>query len=806
MGNWKIVVPRNTTNLIKNPSFETGTTSWTTGGGNTIAQTDDFANFGRYCLKVTHGGTSNLLASYPNITLPASGQYQISAWARIANTWDGGDVRIKTALFTSSSESIITEWLSASSAKGQWIRLHTLFIADAGDLTGDIEIRSSSLATSGALVFVDAVQLEQFAVLSTYVDGDQEGCSWSGTPHASISSRTINSRAGGAIRDLEDYYGLYVSNQAGLGMPPVHNVAVGRALLDGQEHQRAIAQPANIQLSSTVLGTSLTDWHAQRQLIVNDFAPLVANDQPFILRYTGSEIEKEIQARYVGGLDMNKPGGTFSEVMAIRLVADNPFFYQIGNSVVKLDTKDAASIAYAVVRDSDTSPIWDNLGPATGTPSEIDVVRKVAERLYVGGGFTNLNGIADADNVAYYDFDSSSWSALATAGANSFVTDIIKAPDGGVYVGGWYTTFGGVTCRGVAHYLGSTVTALGPPSSGGNVYALALSATGNLFVGGSFTNWDGIANADNFVMWNGSSWSAIGTGMNGAVRGLAVDTATGYIYAVGEFTQAGGTSANRAAYWNGSGWQAMGSGLNGTARHCFISEGGTLYVGGDFTTAGGATVNRIAKWNGTAWFPLADGIDNGAVWRVRPDTVGGLYASGSFTAVGGIALFDRLAYWNGSMWVHLDIDLPGSGVAAGLDWEDGVLYIGPLSTGTANFAGDTTVTNLGTARAYPTIEVEWVSGGTSARLTSIRNESTGAKLWFDYQLVKGEKLTIDLTPTNRSMVSSLHGKRWRVLPNSDVATFYLQPGNNNISIFVVDGGGPTLAAHIKWRNSYWGVD
>jgi hypothetical protein len=72
------------------------------------------------------------------------------------------------------------------------------------------------------------------------------------------------------------------------------------------------------------------------------------------------------------------------------------------------------------------------------------------------------------------------------------------------------------------------------------------------------------------------------------------------LYAGGAFTSAGGVSANRIAKWNGSAWSALGSGMNARVDALTVFDDGTgpaLYAGGFFTTAGGVSANRIAKWN-----------------------------------------------------------------------------------------------------------------------------------------------------------------------------------------------------------------
>ena len=53
--------------------------------------------------------------------------------------------------------------------------------------------------------------------------------------------------------------------------------------------------------------------------------------------------------------------------------------------------------------------------------------------------------------------------------------------------------------------------------------------------------------------------------MNNTVRALTVfDDGSGpALYAGGAFTTAGGVAANHIAKWNGSSWSALGSGMNG---------------------------------------------------------------------------------------------------------------------------------------------------------------------------------------------------------------------------------------------------
>src|SRR5258707_1114204 len=66
-------------------------------------------------------------------------------------------------------------------------------------------------------------------------------------------------------------------------------------------------------------------------------------------------------------------------------------------------------------------------------------------------------------------------------------------------------------------------------------------------------------------------------------------------YVGGYFKMVGGDAAYNIAKWNGSSWSALGSGMDGRVSALVVS-GGDLYAGGDFTIAGGIDANHIAKW------------------------------------------------------------------------------------------------------------------------------------------------------------------------------------------------------------------
>jgi hypothetical protein len=127
-----------------------------------------------------------------------------------------------------------------------------------------------------------------------------------------------------------------------------------------------------------------------------------------------------------------------------------------------------------------------------------------------------------------------------------------------------------------------------------------------LFVGGSFATIAGIT-ANGIAKWNGSSWSALGSGMGGEpVVGwmnvlAAYDDGSGpALFVGGNISTAGGVAANYIAKWDGASWSSLGSGLS--SRPLAFAEyddgsGAALYVGGSFLSALDSGDSFLAKWS-----------------------------------------------------------------------------------------------------------------------------------------------------------------------------------------------------------------
>jgi len=314
---------------------------------------------------------------------------------------------------------------------------------------------------------------------------------------------------------------------------------------------------------------------------------------------------------------------------------------------------------------------WSTLGDGVnGTINALAV--DSAGNLYAGGDFLTAGG-ETVNRVAKWDSSASTWSALDN-GVTGTVNALVVGSNDDLYVGGRFDFAGttGMTVNNIAQWNGSSWSWLGvnPQDRGvtGTVYAMDMDGS-NLYVGGWFGSAGGVT-VGHKALWDGnaSTWSALGSSTTGAVLGMAVDGSDLYI---------GGAYGMYIAKWNGSVWSALGSGVDDgtTVNALTMDSSGNLYAGGDFLTAGGVTVNRVAKWDGSEWSALGSGMNN-TVNALTTDSSGNLYAGGDFTTAGGVDV-NYIAKWDGSEWSAL-----GSGVGGGT--------VNALATGSLYAGGDFT--------------------------------------------------------------------------------------------------------------------
>lgn len=319
---------------------------------------------------------------------------------------------------------------------------------------------------------------------------------------------------------------------------------------------------------------------------------------------------------------------------------------------------------------------WYPLGSGLG--GEVTCLATDGQNLYAGGYFLTTGNNQTVNHIAKWN--GQSWSPLVgsngVVGVNGNVYAIAVSGNK-VYVGGQFTSAGGVTANSIAVWDGISWSPLigtngvNGVSSSVNPQVLSLAELGNeLYVGGLFTSAGGIT-ANNIAKWDGSNWSAIG-GFDNAVTTLAVIGTD--IFAGGFFEHSGNLLVNKIAKWDGTNWLSLSNGIDDNVWtimnlawvHALATDGNQIYAGGTFELASGLWAKNIAKWNGAGWSALGSG-SGGVNLEVRALAFNGgnLYAGGSFTTTNpanpsASVSANRIAKWDGSNWSALGSGMFGN--------------------------------------------------------------------------------------------------------------------------------------------------
>lgn len=225
--------------------------------------------------------------------------------------------------------------------------------------------------------------------------------------------------------------------------------------------------------------------------------------------------------------------------------------------------------------------------------------------------------------------------------------------NGELYVGGQFTTIGGISSNGLAKYDGTSWTDISgfPFSYNYGVHAIC-SYNNELYIGGSFG--DSVGNVMNIARRNGNQWNSVGTGFYGGVSGVdALEVYNNKLYIGGMFTSTNGNAGDYVVEWNGAVLSDVGGGLmgmwNGNGQvYDLLTYDNELYACGAFSYAGGAFAQYVAKWNGTDWCGFGDTLNNLAT--ALGSYHDSLYIGGAFTMIDSDAVF-CFAMWRGGNYV-----------------------------------------------------------------------------------------------------------------------------------------------------------
>lgn len=272
--------------------------------------------------------------------------------------------------------------------------------------------------------------------------------------------------------------------------------------------------------------------------------------------------------------------------------------------------------------------------------------------LFAGGYFTHVDGayrMGLAQVSSDYGVVIGIGNDVETPGA---VLAMAERPGGGLVLGGRFQK-SGQTRHGNLLRLNPDGS-LDPqwnPSPNDAVSAVAVAPDDSVYAAGHFTTIGGLGIASLAKL------SAVGEGAadanwwprpNARVRALAVD-ASGDLFIGGDFTRLGSTDLRYLAKLTaGAAFPSWGWGMTCCSVNALaIDSGNALYVGGLFSSIGGYPRDNIAKFSlitgqiDELWNPASDSI----VYALALDRDGSVYAAGMFSTIGGLgrALIAKLS-------------------------------------------------------------------------------------------------------------------------------------------------------------------
>ena len=387
---------------------------------------------------------------------------------------------------------------------------------------------------------------------------------------------------------------------------------------------------------------------------------------------------------------------------------------------------------------------WDGSWQPVGSVNEpdafegVNVVVPIAGDVMAGGsmqllGTTLVNGLGR--------WNGSAWSGIGGQGMDAGVEALLVTPGGDLYAGGSFGYAGNVLVNFVAVRSNGQWLPLGQGTNG-TVSAIAAGADGSIYVGGDFSN---VFQSDgtellvyNIARWDGTTWSALGTGFNNPVKSIYVDAAN-TVYAGGEFTQDGSEqmAMNYIAAWNGTAWTSPGGGTDGTVWVLEEDADGAVMAGGSFTSAGGqANTGFLAAWDGAAWTPVSPStVLDADVYAMALDAEGVLTVGGAFTEVEAGFSANYVAQWDGTAWSPLGTAL-GNGTsnccvrALGYD-ETGALIVGGDFSGLRRPAGpEIQANNIGSWS--PETSWQLMASGVDGAVLALEGNATDLFLGGDF--------------------------------------------------------------------------
>jgi uncharacterized delta-60 repeat protein len=241
----------------------------------------------------------------------------------------------------------------------------------------------------------------------------------------------------------------------------------------------------------------------------------------------------------------------------------------------------------------------------TGFNADPEIFRQQADgKIVVGGYYTTYQGVS-ANRIVRLNTDFSIDDTFVYGtGFNIAVNNVAIQTDGKILVGGDFTTYNGTARNRIIRLEtdGSidTTFSIGTGFSDA-VWAITIQPDGKILVGGDFTQYSGVSrskivrlNTDGSI---DTTFTDAGT-INGTIYDIGVQPDNKVVIA-GAFTTISGVTNNRIARFSSTGVidnTFTTGGLNGFGAFAVLCQAdGKVMVGGDFTTVSGVSSNRIVR-------------------------------------------------------------------------------------------------------------------------------------------------------------------------------------------------------------------
>jgi uncharacterized delta-60 repeat protein len=225
-------------------------------------------------------------------------------------------------------------------------------------------------------------------------------------------------------------------------------------------------------------------------------------------------------------------------------------------------------------------------------------------KILVGGGFTTYDSV-DTNRIIRLNSDGTRDTGfnIGTGFANT-VNDIVIQPDGKILVVGSFLSYNGVTQYRITRLNSDGTRDTGFTSGSGfqvtsSPTTIAVQPDGKIVLGGFFTSYNGVTQ-NRIIRLNSDGTRDtgfnIGTGFDNPVEVIALQP-DGKILVGGDFTVFNGVTQNRIARLNANGSLDtgfnIGTGFNDSVNTIAIQPGGRILLGGQFTTFNDTTQNYI---------------------------------------------------------------------------------------------------------------------------------------------------------------------------------------------------------------------